>query len=240
MHSSLLEEHGLITYVAGMDYNFRYQTAGKKVVEDVEKLVKHLGVSPQKIYTGQQTHGANVEYCDGVNGEEFAFGRTFKETDGLMTDKEGIALLIKYADCTPIVFFDPIHRVHASVHSGWRGTVQRIAVAAMEKMEREFGTKREELLVFVGPSIDQANYEVGPEVYEAFSGFKHRDTYFKPDGEKFRLSMTDANVSILREVGIKDEQMDVCRESTYTSDRLHSARKEGKAYQLNGLFTMLK
>ena len=242
MHSSLLAKNGLLNMVAGTDFNFRYQTAGNSIVKDVGKVKEILNIQPKEIYTGQQMHGKKVAYADGENGERFVFGKTFKETDGLITDKPGVALLIKFADCTPIVLFDPIKKVHASVHSGWRGTTQRIALEAIEKMESDFGCQREDLLVYVGPSIDQDHYEVGSEVYDAFEGFKERDSFFKPGLKegKYYLSMLDANLSILKEAGLKPEQMDIERRSTYTDESLHSARKEGKNYQLNGLLTMLQ
>ncbi|GEK89396.1 conserved hypothetical protein [Alkalibacterium putridalgicola] len=240
MHSKLLEEHGLLNKIAGSDYNFRYQKAGNKIVEDVDRLLTDMNIEPSEIYTGQQMHTDHVEVVDGENGEDFVYGRTFKETDGLITNKQDIALLIKYADCTPIILFDPKKRVQAVVHSGWRGTVKHISIKAIEKMEEAFGCNRKNLLVYVGPSIDQENYEVGPEVYEAFSAVKNRDDFFKLHGEKYKMSMTDANVSILLEAGIKAENMEVERTSTYKSAELHSARGEGPEYQLNGLLTMMK
>ena len=239
MYSKLLAEHGLVSFIAGSDYNFRYQNVGEKIMDEVERVFNEMKISPKVIYSGKQTHGKKTAYCDGQNGDAFVVGRVFSDTDGLITDKNEIALLIKFADCTPIVLFDPVKGVHASVHSGWRGTLQRISIETIEKMEREFGSKREQMLVFIGPSIDQDNYEVGAEVYEAFEHFENRNQFFKPHGEKFLLSMIDANLLILRESGIKASQIDVCRESTYNSERLHSARKEGKNYQLNGIITMM-
>jgi len=240
MKTLMMEKHGLINKVAGSDYNFRYQKVGSAIVDDVDRLLNEMNITPEEIYTGQQMHTDNVVVVDGSNGEDFVYGRTFKETDGLITDRKNIALLIKYADCTPIVLFDPVKRVQAVVHSGWRGTTKRISVKALEKMEETFGCDRKDLLVYVGPSIDQENYEVGPEVYEKFKDFKNRDSLFEPDGEKYKMSMTDANVDILLEAGIKNENMEVERTSTYTSDALHSARKEGPDYKLNGLLTMIR
>lgn len=240
MKSSLLEKHGLVNFIAGDGYNFRYQQAGKKVIENVKKVLETAKIKPKEIYTGQQTHSANVTYVDGKNGEEFVFGKTFINTDGLITDQRNVALLIKFADCTPVVLFDPVNQVQASVHSGWRGTTKRISLNAINQMEQKFSCKRENILAYVGPSIDQANYEVGLEVYEEFKDFQNRDEFFVPKGEKYLLSMLDANIAILKEAGIKEENMDVERASTYTDSRLHSARAEGKDYQLNGIVTMIK
>lgn len=240
MQSSLLTENGLINCIGGSGFNFRYQRAGDKVVQDVQKVLETVDAHPKEIYSGQQVHSANVKYVDGENGEDFVFGRTFKETDGLITDRPGVALFIKFADCTPIVLFDPIKKVQASVHSGWRGTVQQISVEAIKQMVNNFGCKKENILAYVGPSIDQENYEVGSEVYEAFSSFEDRDNFFKAHGEKYLMSMLDANLSILRSAGIKENNIDVERASTFTDERLHSARKEGADYQLNAIMTMME
>ncbi|SDK03303.1 peptidoglycan editing factor PgeF [Alkalibacterium thalassium] len=240
MHSRLLEKYGVITKVAGSDYNFRYQTAGSKVADDMNRLLNEIDSDkPDEIYTGQQVHSANVTYADGSNGDSFVFGKTFKETDGLLTDKKRVGLLIKYADCTPIILYDPVHEILVNVHSGWRGTTQRITTKAIEKMISKYNTDPKTLIAYVGPSIDQDNYEVGPEVYEAFAGFAERDQFFRKTGAKYKMSMTDANLSILKEAGIKNENIEVERASTFTDKRLHSARGEGASYQLNGLFAMM-
>lgn len=239
MHSKLLEHYGVKTKIAGSDYNFRYQTAGKNVVDDMTRLLDELQVKPEEVYTGQQLHTATIAYADGVNGDPFVFGRTFKETDGLLTDKVGIGLLIKYADCTPIILYDPVNKLLANVHSGWRGTTKRISTKAIDQMINEYGSKPENIVAYVGPSIDQKNYEVGAEVYEEFRDFTDRDQFFTKKGEKYTLSMLDANVDSLIKAGIKPGNMEIERASTFTDDRLHSARKEGQHYQLNGLFAMM-
>lgn len=240
MRSTLLEKHGLKNFIAGSGYNFRYKKIGNEIIDEVSRALAQMNIQPSEIYSGSQCHGNNIAYASGTTGEPFVFGRQFKDTDGLITDKENLALLIKFADCTPIILFDPETKVHASVHSGWRGTVKQISVQAVNKMIEEFGVKKENIVAFVGPSIDMENYEVGPEVYEAFENFDDRDSFFKPHGEKYLLSMTDANLSILKNAGIKKENIEVSRVSTFTDERLHSSRQEGQSYQLNGIITMVE
>lgn len=240
MHSELLTEHGLINVIGGSDYNFRSATAGETFVYDVERLIEETGVEPEVVYTGIQTHGKNIEYATGSNGRDFVIGRQFEDTDGLITDKVGVALLIKYADCTPIVLFDPVKKVQASVHSGWRGTVQRIGEEAVLKMVHDFGSRKENILAYVGPSIEQAHYEVGPEVYEAFAKASDREKYFKKKGEKYLLDMAKANVQLLLKSGILPEHIEVATAKTYANPSLHSARREGVEYGLNGILTIIQ
>lgn len=240
MQSKLLSEHGLKNYIAGTDYNFRYQKAGRSVKEDVQKVLSKMTIHPKEIYTGQQVHSANIAYVNGENGDAFVFGKTFKETDGLITDQPNVALLIKFADCTPVVLFDPVAQVLASVHSGWRGTTQRISLKAIDKMVNDFKCKKENILVYLGPSIDIDHYEVGSEVYDAFETFENRDQFFRPIGKKYQLSMLDANLDILKGAGIRSENIEIEKASTFTDPRLHSARAEGPDYCLNGMLTMMK
>lgn len=240
MKSSLLTEKGLLNLVGGVDYNFRLATAEETFVGDVERLLEAAGMNGATVYTGHQVHGANVAYVDGQNGEDFVIGRHFEGTDGLLTDQRNVALLIKYADCTPIVLYDPIKKVQASVHSGWRGTVQKIGQVALEKMLTEFDCKIENIYAYVGPSIAQKHYEVGAEVYEAFADESDCDFYFKSHGEKYLLDMAEANVQLLLKSGILPENIEVEKNKTYTNEALHSARKEGKEYGLNAIVTMIQ
>lgn len=239
MHSSLLKQHGLNNYIAGSDFNFRYQKVGKAIEKDISKIIEEMKIGLVGLYSGQQTHSANIAYADGQNGETFIYGRTFKETDGLITDQPGIGLFVKFADCTPVVLFDPVKKVQAIVHSGWRGTTKRISEKAIEKMTLEFGCNLDNLIAYLGPSIDIDHYEVGPEVYEAFQAFSNRDQFFRPSGDKYHLSMLDANLDILTAAGIKPEQIQVERASTFTESTLHSARREGADYGLNGMLTIM-
>lgn len=239
MHSIKLSQKGLSHYVAGAAFDFRYAKVGERLAQEVDRALGHMQIEPAALYSGTQVHGVRIEYCDGQRGDDFVTGKVFPETDGLITDQPNVALLIKYADCTPIVLYDPVKKVQALLHSGWRGTVQEIAAHALERMEKEFHCQRENLVAYLGPSIDQGNYEVGAEVYEAFSAFKARDQFFRPRGEKFMLSMSDANLSLLLSHGLKREQIEVSRESTFTNPALHSARGEGPDYGLNALITMM-
>lgn len=222
-----------------MDLNVRYEKDGQRAEESVQTILERMDIQPEELYTGIQCHGKKVEYADGERGEDFIYGKTFDATDGLYTDKKDVALMVKFADCTPVVLYDPVNEVLGAVHSGWRGTVQRISAKLIRKMEEKFGSDREDLIAYLGPSIDIDNYEVGTEVYEAFSDFKNRDDFFTPKGEKYHLSMTDANLDILLEEGIQKDNIEVSRESTWESPDLHSSRQEGENYQLNSMVVMM-
>lgn len=239
MNSELLSQSGLMNYIGGMDYNFRHLTQGDKMAEDLSRIQGVLPVAPRITYTGQQVHGDNVAYADGQNGDDFLNVKIFPDTDGLVTDQAGVALLVKFADCTPVVLYDPVNKVQGIVHSGWRSTVKRISQVALKRM-LELGAELDNIVAYVGPSISLEHYQVGPEVYQAFADFKTRDDFFTPDvGDRYRMSMVDGNIAILREAGLRDDQIEVNRESTWGSDQLHSSREEGSDYGLNAMITLI-
>lgn len=241
MFSKRLQENGLLNFIGGSLFNFRTITAEETIKEDYERLLKKAGLTnPIEIYSGHQTHSTNVVHVEDTKGENFLVGKQFPDTDGLLTGKENVALVIKFADCTPIVLYDPIEKVQAIVHSGWRGTVGEISKIAIDKMVNDFDVKLENILAYVGPSIDQENYEVGAEVYEAFSMNPDRDVFFKPHGEKYLLDMSLANIQLLLQAGLKEENIEVEKASTFISKDLHSARQEGKNYALNAMVTSMQ
>lgn len=239
MKSELLSQSGLMHHIGGMDYNFRHLTQGDKMAEDLSRIQAALPTAPRVTYTGQQVHGDNVAYADGQNGEDFLNVKIFQDTDGLVTNQPGVALLVKFADCTPVVLYDPVNRVQGIVHSGWRSTVKRISQVALKRMI-ELGAELDNIVAYVGPSIAMEHYQVGPEVYQAFGDFKTRDEFFVPDvDDRYLMSMVDGNIAILREAGLRDDQIEVNRESTWGSERLHSSREEGSDYGLNAMITLI-
>jgi YfiH family protein len=86
------------------------------------------------------------------------------KADALITNERGLLLTVQVADCVPILLADKKHRAIAAIHSGWRGTLQRIAEKALGRMQMEFGTRPEDVLAALGPGIGQCCFEVGPEV----------------------------------------------------------------------------
>lgn len=239
MESKLLNKYHIPNFISGMENDLREQNVGDGLKDNIETVLHALDIQPGSIYTGRQCHGSNVEYATGKNGEDYIIGRIFDEADGVYTDQPGTAMWVKFADCTPVVLYDPKNHALAILHSGWRGTVKRISEKALRKMAGRFGTKAEDVIAYVGPSIGQDDYEVGPEVYEAFEEFDSRDDFFYQKGEKYHLHMVEANVSILRDNGLLSYNVEVAEEVTLGNPNLHSSREEGEGYGLNAMLVML-
>jgi polyphenol oxidase len=142
---------------------------------------------------------ARLETCSQVHGKRV--GRASarpQECDALFTAERGVALGIKVADCLPVTLCDPVHRVIANVHSGWRGAAQRITAETLDALARETAFAPAEAYAYLGPSIRVCCFEVGEEVATQFDDrFVDRSRGTKPHLDLVHL--TDA---LLRERGV--------------------------------------
>ena len=125
-----------------------------------------LGGSLEDWIVGEQVHGTNVAV---VGQEDRGRGsddlhRPVSDVDALVTDTPGLTLVVLTADCIPVLFFDPVKRVIATAHSGWKGTVGHIVRNVVETMHQQFGCRAEDIDVWMGPSIRQCCYEVSETV----------------------------------------------------------------------------
>ena len=234
-----LENLKLHAIMSGREYSFSYEKEGKKIRFYTFDLVNNLGAVPKEVYTPGQNHGNNLAYCQGENGEDFVYGKIIPSADGLITDKKGIAPLVKFADASPVLVYDSKKSVLALVHGGWQGASQKIALKTVESMVKDFGAKPEDMTAYIGPSIDPYHYEVGEEVYEAFAGDENRENLFYIDRGSYHLKLAEANASALMESGLREDQIIFDSRSTYDVKDLHSYRRDGEKAGLNALLVMM-
>ncbi|HTS13796.1 MAG TPA: peptidoglycan editing factor PgeF [Candidatus Limnocylindrales bacterium] len=138
----------------------------ERVSENRNRLFQAVGAAGMRIEGLRQIH-SDVAIC--VGSSIRTASRDVPSGDALMTREPGVLLTVQTADCVPILLADSAKRVVAAVHSGWRGTLQRIAEKAIGRMRMEFGTRPEDLLAAIGPSIGECCYEVGHEVVKEFA-----------------------------------------------------------------------
>ena len=173
-------------------------------------------------------HGVEVVRVDG-HGDGLILG------DACITDKPGQSMMITTADCVPIIFYDPQRPAVGLAHAGWRGTVERIAKATVEAMQRQFGSDPAQLRVGVGPSIGPCSFEVGEDVAAkftcAFSGSLWGQEIVLQDGKgQGRGCTVDlwlANLIALYEAGVKAENICLSRLcSACRDDYFYSYRRD--------------
>ena len=197
------------------------------VKKNRELIAQAIGVEVTDFTYTQQTHTTNVKR---VYARER--GQSFPETDGMITDVPGICLVTSYADCVPLYFVDPVKKAIGLSHSGWRGTVGKIGKNTVQLMQENFGSKPEDLLAAVGPSVCMDCYEVSEDVIEQFKeAFEKKyweDLFYKKENGKYQLNLWKANELIFLESGILPEHMAITNVCTHCNSKiLYSHRTMG-------------
>lgn len=235
----------LFCKVYGIPYDFRFKTVGDKVAFDVKNILKTENLNPT-VYSCYQTHSKNVRIIGKDLANDFVYGKIFMDSDGIVTDKKNELILIKFADCTPIVFYENNRKILGACHSGWRGTVGGVSKSTVNAIE-SLGGSVKNIHAYIGPSIGMENYEVGRDVYDEFEEISKDvadilDAFVKSETreDKFYLNMKLANFLILKSLGIKEENIEISEEFTFGNPHIHSAREEGEGYGLNAILTMMK
>ena len=203
------------------------------VAENFRRMGEALGVRCEDMVLSQQTHTTNIRIVtDEDRGKGITRERDYTDIDGLITNVPGICLVTTYADCVPLYFLDPVKKVIALSHSGWRGTVGKIGKKTVELMHDNFGSDPADILAAVGPSVCQDCYEVSADVIDRFKEVFDRSVwdelfYGKPDG-KYQLDLWKANEKIFLEAGIRKEHIAVTNVCTHCNSRiLYSHRAMG-------------
>lgn len=197
---------------------------------------------PMHVVQAHQVHGDRVA----VVGSAALTREDLEGFDALITDVPGVAIGARTADCIPVLMYDPIRRAVAAVHSGWKGTVLKIAAKTLSAMSSEFGTRPADILAVIGPGIGPDSFQVGPEVARAFldagfpeaglSGIYSSDRPIISDrGPRIpgtmqgglHIDLWEAVRLTLVRAGVPDSHILTAGIDTYTHPGFFSARREG-------------
>ena len=268
----LLEYKDIINhaYSLGTDVNFRTAINGKADVsseqykvakESYKKICDAIGSKYRNIVKPRQYHTNNVKVVKNkinILAPDFNL-KKYKETDGLVTNKRNIVLATTNADCILFLLFDPVKKVVANVHSGWKGTLQRIIVQAINKMIDEFECNPKDIICCICPSIRKCHFEVSQDVKDIFQKeftSLEGNEYINGQKEKTNIRLSDIiekkhdkwnidtiliNKILMQNMGLKSENIldsGIC--SMCNSDLIHSYRNEKQGFGLETALIQLK
>ena len=195
------------------------------VKANYSQLCNALGISPDDIVCGTQVHGTFIRAA--TNNDR---GQLFKpnphQADGIITKTPGLALMIFTADCVPILLYDPVKKVAAAVHAGWRSTVADITGIAVNKMVTEFGSSPADINAAIGPCISKCCFETDSDVVKAIADTlgESSQSCYSQKNNKYMVDLKETNRLLLSRVGIKN--ISISDECTFCSfDKYWSHRK---------------
>lgn len=259
----MLEETGIVTHMvstrlggvsrgmfSSMNYSYTRGDEKEAVDENYRRTARIFGVGEGAFVCSDQTHTTNVRVVTAADsGKGVTRPKDYRDVDGLVTNVPGLILSTFYADCVPLLFVDPVRRAIGCSHSGWRGTVAEMGRVTVETMTREYGSRPEDIVAAIGPSICQDCYEVSSDVAQQFEALFSQEQYRFVDVEeilynkgngKYQLDLWKANEAVLLAAGILKGHIsvtDIC--TCHNPDYLFSHRaSQGKRGNF-GAFIML-
>ena len=197
-----------------LNVSYSVGDAESNVDANLRRAAEAVGARREDLFAAYQVHGRAVTLVDGDTEPR-------PRCDVLVTRSAAKTLMLRYADCTPVLLVDPRQRAAAVVHAGWRGSAVRASAAAVEALVDAFGSRPADVVAGIGPAIGPCCYEVGEDVFEAFAD---RPGLFT--GRK--LDLWEANRQALLDSGVPAENIEVAAICTQCeSERFFSHRANG-------------
>lgn len=250
-------KHGFSTKLGGVSTGFfssmnlgsesiPYIDDPANIEENYRRIAGSIGFDVNSVVVSHQVHKTNIKVVDENDlGKGLFIPRDYDEIDGLITNKPNITLVTKYADCVPLYFVDTVKKAIGLTHSGWRGTVNKIGKITMKAMNENFGSKPENIIAVIGPSICVNCYEIGEETAQEFKKAFPADLdgnilTAREDG-KYLCDLWAANRAVLLEAGLKAENIHISGVCTCcNNDIFFSHRKtQWKRGSLAAFLTMI-
>ncbi|MDO4605169.1 MAG: peptidoglycan editing factor PgeF [Helcococcus sp.] len=223
-------DENLVNLFTLKPYNFNKKFISRDNLDrQYEKLRKLIGFDI-RFKNPIQTHTNNVKILTEDN-----FDDGFMDVDGLITNMKGVGLVTSSADCQSVIFYDKENKVIANVHSGWKGTLNKIVENTIELLTKNFQTNPSNLEIGIFPSISRESFEVDEDVKDMFlNSFDDIDDFIdigdiKDDKQKYYIDTVGINVKMLVEAGVKRKNIHLSGiDSLKNKDIIHSHRGCGK------------
>jgi len=213
------------------------------IAQNRQALCELLGISDDRLIMPHQVHLTEVVAIDEtfLNLSADEQQQRLEGIDALMTNVGCICIGVSTADCIPVLLYDSEHQAVCAIHAGWRGTVQRIVEKAVRQMAQAYDTRPQQLRAQIGPGISFDSFEVGDEVYEAFSKADFEMPLISRHDAKWHIDLPMCNRLQLEALGVPPQHIATVPDCTFKQpETWFSARRLG--IQSGRIFTgiMLK
>ncbi len=208
-----------------------------RVGENRQRALTALGRDPASVYDVWQVHGTTVAIADSPRSPS----TPHLQADAILTNKPGITLMMRFADCVPVMLHDPANNVIGIVHAGWMGTVLGTVRHAIDAMQEKFGSLPQNIKAVIGPSIGPDHYEVGPDVIRRVrSAFPstHEDLISVRDGRSF-FDLWAANRLLLEASGVHDIDLVGLCTACHTDDWYSHRAEEGRTGRFGAIIALV-
>ena len=197
----------------------------ENVTENYRRITEALGFTPDRLVLTRQIHSDTVRTVTSRDRAGLDH-RSYPECDALITREPGVALMIFTADCTPILFHDPVTGAVGAAHAGWRGTALGIAEKTVREMEKQFGCDPRNIRAAIGPNIAGCCFETDRDVPDAMTAALGEAAlpFIRQAGEKYYVNLKEINALFLARAGVEHVEIShactACRHDLFWSHRV--------------------
>lgn len=176
-----------------------------RVQQNRQRSCRTLGREWGSVHDVWQVHSAAVVRANAPRNLQ----QPYQQADILITDRPEVTLYMRFADCVPVLLYDPAQKAIGLVHAGWLGTVRQAVSAAVQAMQVEYGCKPADIQAGIGPSIGVHHYQVGPEVdTQVRTVFGEAAQNLLPEyNEAVHFDLWEANRVLLENAGVRNIQV---------------------------------
>ncbi len=184
---------------AGLNFGSTVGDAPENVSANFALACAALGIEPEQTASVRQVHGKEVAVARAGDGGAQFLG----DADAMISVERGVYLTMRFADCVPLLFFDPVLRAVGTAHAGWRGTMQNVLGSVVSAMQQAFGSRAADIRVVIGPSIGPCCYQVGEGIFEAAkNAFRDPSPFFARQKNGLYFDLWQANLRQAQEAGV--------------------------------------
>lgn len=212
------------------------------VAENRSRAFSAIGCNVESGFDVWQVHGNTVVCTDRPRLRD----ESYHQADGILTDAPGVTLFMRFADCVPILLWDPIAQVVGLVHAGWQGTVKQTIIHAVQKMKNQYQSRPENIQAGIGPSIAAHHYRVGADVIHQVQSVFGPETelvldHFEMDSTpSAELDLWKANTLLLERVGVRSIEIAGICTACHLTDWYSHRGESGKTGRFGVLIKLPK
>jgi YfiH family protein len=208
----------------------------ENVRQNRERAFRALGRAPGSVADLWLVHSAEVVIADQPRDLKVEAARA----DVILTDNPQVTLFLRFADCVPVLLYDPRRRAVGLVHAGWRGTLLKASAAAVRAMVARYGSRPADIVAAIGPSIGPCHYAVGPEVVAqtraVFNG--RADGLLVTTARQTHLDLWAANALTLREAGVDQVEVGSVCTACHTQEFFSHRGERGQTGRFGALIAL--
>ena len=236
-HAFILKNHNL---------GFRNYPDNNTVQLSKEKIFKQFNVNKEDLFYTNQKHTDNIVEIKHHEKEALE-----NYVDGIITNQSNVATLLTFADCMPLLFYDPVKEVFGNIHSGWKGTVQRIGVKTVQKLIKDYDCNPKDIICCMGPCIQKDHFLVNDDVKIIYEktfpneikkyNIIEETNLSNEKGKQYRIDNVLLYRVLLQQIGLQAQNIIDSEICTVCNKKIvHSRRAEGPTYQACGCLMFLK